>query len=250
MSPLFTLSYHQLGLRYILRYRPTVKAVLINLEHPELQNFRNRTNIAQSLEDQLEVLTFWRTDLVVLFAFIKRNKAEDSQYRPLCCITASTWSVASLAQSVERWPFKPVLVGSSPTGGGELFCLTQANCDCNYWTIYLVKMFCLSIAGLEHSSDGRATACRWVLEQISVGHRFDSGCWEFLRSGKMNMAFPWWSPQKTPSVYSTGNWTQVIRVTGRLLYYRGTLKVSSSQKKNYKDWYLRTLCLRSNVAQP
>jgi hypothetical protein len=26
-------------------------------------------------------------------------------------------SVSSLAQSVERWPFKPVVVGSSPTGG-------------------------------------------------------------------------------------------------------------------------------------
>lgn len=34
--------------------------------------------------------------------------------------------LARLAQSVERWPFKPVVVGSSPTGGDPL-CARQRN---------------------------------------------------------------------------------------------------------------------------
>ena len=36
-------------------------------------------------------------------------------------------SVSAVAQSVERWPFKPVVVGSSPTGGGETFCPARQN---------------------------------------------------------------------------------------------------------------------------
>ncbi len=41
----------------------------------------------------------------------------------------------SLAQSVERWPFKPVVVGSSPTGGANKLVKQQITTNENQWQV-------------------------------------------------------------------------------------------------------------------
>ena len=46
-------------------------------------------------------------------------------------MNCSSWLSTSLAQSVERWPFKPVVVGSSPTVGIDYLTAKNVNLNCD-----------------------------------------------------------------------------------------------------------------------
>ncbi|KAK1930684.1 hypothetical protein P3T76_014005 [Phytophthora citrophthora] len=79
-----------------------------------------------------------------------------------------------LAQSVERWPFKPVVVGSSPTGGACFFAIFRQSTSKTIWLLaFDASRFAIdperisqsrSLAAQAHSAAGKNNRQRVELQ--------------------------------------------------------------------------------------
>uniref|UniRef100_A0AAV1VGK7 Uncharacterized protein n=1 Tax=Peronospora matthiolae TaxID=2874970 RepID=A0AAV1VGK7_9STRA len=85
-----------------------------------------------------------------------------------------------LAQLVERWPFKPVVVGSSPTGGVTLFQLVRCHADVAMNTVMeWLSFFQSNPFGVDSSPPGRRS--RHVLHTVFTTHGCHYGVVKLLQ---------------------------------------------------------------------